>query len=38
LTLSVDPQLRSQLILVPTVTAAMLIIALGIIVYTSRRE
>jgi hypothetical protein len=38
LTLGVDPQLRSQLILVPTVTAAMLIIALGIIVYTSRRE
>ncbi len=38
LTLIVDPQLRSQLILVPTATAAMLIIAMGIIVYTSRRE
>jgi hypothetical protein len=38
LTLSVDPQLRSRLILVPTATAAMLIIAMGIIVYISRRE
>ncbi len=38
LTLIVDPQLRSRLILVPTVTAAMLIIAMGIIVYISRRE
>jgi hypothetical protein len=38
LTLSVDPQLRSRLILVPTVTAMMLIIAMGIIVYGSRRE
>lgn len=38
LTLIVDPQLRSRLILVPTVTAAMLIIAMGIIVYVSRRE
>jgi hypothetical protein len=38
LTLIVDPQLRSRLILVPTATAAMLIIAMGIIVYVSRRE
>jgi hypothetical protein len=38
LTLIVDPQLRSRLILVPTATAAMLIIAMGIIVYISRRE
>jgi hypothetical protein len=38
LTLIVDPQLRSRLILVPTVTATMLIIAMGIIVYGSRRE
>ena len=38
LTLIVDPQLRSRLILVPTVTAAMLIIAMGITVYVARRE
>jgi hypothetical protein len=38
LTLNVDPLLRSRLILVPTVTAAMLIIAIGIIVYVARRE
>ena len=38
LTLVVDPQLRSRLILVPTAIAAMFIIAMGIIVYTSRRE
>lgn len=38
LTLVIDPQLRSRLILVPTLTAAMIIIAVGIIVYTSRRE
>jgi hypothetical protein len=38
LTLIVDPQLRSRLILVPTITAMMLIIAMGIIVYGSRRE
>lgn len=38
LTLMIDPQLRSRLILVPTLTAAMLIIAVGLIVYTSRRE
>src|SRR5262249_29293934 len=38
LTLTVDPLLRSRLILVPSVTAMMLIIALGIIVYVARRE
>jgi hypothetical protein len=38
LTLTVDPVLRSRLILVPTVTAMMSIIALGIIVYVARRE
>jgi hypothetical protein len=38
LTLVVMPELRSRLVLVPTVTAAMLIIAMGIIVYGSRRE
>ena len=38
LTLIVNPQLRSRLILVPTVTAAMLIIAMGITVYVARRE
>jgi hypothetical protein len=38
LTLIVDPQLRSRLILVPSVTAAMLIIAMGITVYVARRE
>ncbi len=38
LTLIVDPQLRQRLILVPTTTAAMLIIAMGIMVYFSRRE
>jgi hypothetical protein len=38
LTLAVDSQLRSRLILVPTVTAAMLVIAMGITVYVARRE
>ncbi len=38
LTLSVDPYLRSRLILVPSVVALLLIIAMGIIVYTARRE
>ena len=38
LTLNVDPQLRSRLIMVPSVTAAMLIIAMGITVYVARRE
>ncbi|HZW30490.1 MAG TPA: GldG family protein [Isosphaeraceae bacterium] len=38
LTLAVDEQLRSRLIMVPSVTAMMLIIALGLIVYVARRE
>ena len=38
LTLSVDPLLRSRLILVPSVVAVLLIVAMGIIVYTARRE
>jgi ABC-type uncharacterized transport system len=38
LTLAIDPTLRSRLILVPTVTACLLIIAIGIVVYTARRE
>ena len=38
LTLSVDPSLRSRLILVPSVVAVMLIIAMGIIVFIARRE
>jgi hypothetical protein len=38
LTLAVDEQLRSRLIMVPSVTAIMVIIALGIIVYVARRE
>ena len=38
LTLAVDPFLRSRLILVPTAVAVMLIIAMGIIVYTARRQ
>lgn len=38
LTLVVNPQLRSRLILIPTVTAILLIIAMGIIVYVARRE
>jgi ABC-type uncharacterized transport system len=38
LTLAIDPALRSRLILVPSVIAAMLIIAMGIIVYVARRE
>ena len=38
LTLSVDPYLRSRLILVPSVVALMLIIAMGIIVFIARRE
>jgi hypothetical protein len=38
LTLVVDDLLRSRLILVPTVTAVMLIIAMGITVYVARRE
>ncbi len=38
LALKVDPVLRSRLILVPTVTAALLIIAAGTLVYLTRRE
>ena len=38
LTLTVDPLLRSRLVLVPTVTAVLLIIAMGIAVYIARRE
>ncbi len=38
LTLSVDPLLRSRLILVPSTVAVMLIIALGITVYVARRQ
>ena len=38
LTLSVDPFLRSRLILVPSVVAVMLIIAMGITVYIARRR
>ena len=38
LTLSVDPFLRSRLILVPSAVAAMLIIGVGITVYIARRQ
>jgi hypothetical protein len=38
LRLSVDPELRNRLILVPSVVALMLIIAMGVIVFTARRE
>ncbi len=38
LTLAVDDQLRSRLIMVPSATALMLIIAVGIIIYVARRE
>jgi hypothetical protein len=38
LTLSVNPFLRSRLILVPSAVAAMMIIAMGIIVYIARRQ
>jgi hypothetical protein len=38
LTLSVDPFLRSRLILVPSAVAAMLIVATGITVYVARRQ
>jgi hypothetical protein len=38
LTLSVDPYLRSRLILVPSVVAVLLIIAMGTVVFISRRE
>ncbi len=38
LTLSVDPYLRSRLILVPSVVALMLIVAMGVVVFIARRE
>jgi ABC-type uncharacterized transport system len=38
LTLSVDPFLRSRLILIPSAVAAMLIVAMGITVYMARRQ
>ena len=38
LSLSVDPGLRQRLILVPSVVAVLLIIAMGIIVFIARRE
>jgi hypothetical protein len=38
LTLSVDPRLRQQLILAPSVVAMLVIIALGVIVFYARRE
>jgi hypothetical protein len=38
LTLAVDPLLRDRLIRVPTVTAILVIIAIGITVYVARRE
>jgi ABC-type uncharacterized transport system len=38
LTLSVDPFLRSRLILVPSAVATLSIIAMGIIVYMARRQ
>ncbi|MFI5454700.1 MAG: Gldg family protein [Isosphaerales bacterium] len=38
LTLSVDPSLRSRLILVPSFVAVMLFVAMGIIVFIARRE
>jgi len=38
LTLSVDPYLRSRLIMIPSVVAVMGLIGLGLIVYIARRE
>jgi hypothetical protein len=38
LTLTADPQLRSRLILVPTVMSIMAVLAVGTVVYVSRRE
>ena len=38
LTLSVDPELRQRLIVVPSVVALLSIIAIGIVVFTARRE
>ena len=38
LTLSVDPELRQRLILIPSIVALLSIIAMGVIVFTARRE
>ncbi len=38
LTLTADPILQSRLIMVPTVTSVLLIIAIGFLVYVARRE
>jgi gliding motility-associatede transport system auxiliary component len=38
LTLTADPELRQRLILIPSFVALMSIIAMGVIVYTARRE
>jgi hypothetical protein len=38
LTLSVDPELRQRLILIPSTVALLSIIAMGVIVFTARRE
>ena len=38
LTLTADPQLRSRLVLVPTVLAVLGTLAVGAIVYVARRE
>jgi hypothetical protein len=38
LTLTVDPGLRDRLIRVPTVTAVLAIIAVGLLIYVARRE
>ncbi|MHC5539007.1 GldG family protein, partial [Singulisphaera rosea] len=38
LTLAADPVLRARLIMVPTVMAVLLIVALGIATYVARRE
>jgi hypothetical protein len=38
MTLAIDRELRSRLILVPSLIAVVLIVALGIIVYVARRE
>ncbi len=38
LTLSVDPELRQRLILIPSIVAVLSIIAIGVVVFTARRE
>jgi hypothetical protein len=38
LTLSVDPDLRQRLILIPSIVAVLSIIAIGVVVFTARRE